>query len=376
MTTAKTYLSAGPRHLARVAAMLVALVAGHSAQAVVVNVVDPSGNPVAGFRWLLEEDNVHPVRFNPDGSGVHEPVDLTDVHNNALSISIHRSHAEVLANGETLTGSSATIDTSEFEDKGITRFLLSVHPLPQERDSGPAEYTIGGTLFTADQDEVDVIVTPNPLPTAQIAIKVFEDNAPLNNNPDVTERGLAGFTIHLFDTLDRVFVDAFGNPLGTTYKQAPCDSGAGESESPYGFCLDADGAPVTDTLGNGVILTDDNGEAFVKYLSPGKYGVQAIAPTVDEGGNPVTWYQVTTIEGRRVSMPGYGRTSRRSSSSSVLRSGMPSTASCARSTCRGRGPASPSARSPARCAKATSRARPRSSSSTARRRRPHAAWSG
>jgi len=63
--------------------------------------------------------------------------------------------------------------------------------------------------------------------------------------------------------------DIFGNPLGTTY--------------------DAGGNVVMQ--GEGVFLTDANGEVAIKNLAEGKYTIQAIPPTGTD------WVQTSTIEG-------------------------------------------------------------------------------
>ncbi len=78
-------------------------------------------------------------------------------------------------------------------------------------------------------------------------------------------------------------MDAFGNMLGTTYMT---DLNTGE------FILDGEGNPIVDQMGDMIIETNEDGEALVKYLAPGKYGVQ-IVPPADETG----WIQTTTIEG-------------------------------------------------------------------------------
>ncbi len=77
----------------------------------------------------------------------------------------------------------------------------------------------------------------------------------------------------------RCLTDVFGNPLGTRY--------------------DANGNVAA--IGTGVITTMtandvDNpalnpynlkvGEALIKYLAPGKYGVTVVPPQFDDGGNP------------------------------------------------------------------------------------------
>ena len=89
-------------------------------------------------------------------------------------------------------------------------------------------------------DDVTVVVQQHPIPTAQIAIFLFEDNYPLNGTPDLPEEenppaggvGADGlgpvdwtqFNIILEDPAGLygqqggpVLQDAFGNQLGTTY---------------------------------------------------------------------------------------------------------------------------------------------------------------
>jgi hypothetical protein len=97
-----------------------------------------------------------------------------------------------------------------------------------------------------------------------MSVLVFEDRHPINNEPEIPEeRGLPGFTLQIIDVAGTQGIsggmltqDAFGHKLGTTY--------------------DADGNVLQE--GSGVIITDANGEARVKYLPPGKWAVQAIPP--------------------------------------------------------------------------------------------------
>jgi len=225
-----------------------------------INVVDPSGTPVTHFRWLLEEDNTHPV--TPGAADPH-----------SLSFSIHLSTATVIAAGDESNAAGISLDPDK-------RYVVSVLP--------GADYSNGGAPVSPGQTEVTVTVNPLPLPTAQISVLVFHDHAPLNNAPDMpafgiggTEEGLEGFSVILHDAAGQVMMDAFGNPLGTEYKTDP--NGV--------FVLDADGNPVVDVMGDSTILTDADGEALIKYLVPNKYGIVVVAPT-GQG-----WIQTTTIEG-------------------------------------------------------------------------------
>jgi large repetitive protein len=200
--------------------------------------------PVSGFRWLLEEDN---TTQSPPGVRV----------GNSISLTIHNSHAPVAANG-VVVGSSASIAAPD----ASKRYYLSILP-----DSG---FSLGGTQIGAGQASATVYVHQYPIPTAQISVYVFKDHDPINNIPDVTEIGLEGFSLIVFDQAGQMSQDAFGNPLGTTYN--------------------LDGSVLA--IGNNVITTDATGNALIKYLPPGKYGIRAVPP-----GDPSLWIQTATIEG-------------------------------------------------------------------------------
>ncbi|HEY0721272.1 MAG TPA: choice-of-anchor Q domain-containing protein [Gammaproteobacteria bacterium] len=217
-----------------------------------LNVVDHAGNPVNGFRWLVEEDTTFAVT-----PGVHTT--------QALALGFHTSHNPVVKEGETTTASSVVVDGVD----DTKRYFVSVLPI--------AGYSNGGAEVSFGAAATTVVVAQNPIPTAQISVFAYEDKQPINNAPDLPqEPGLPGFNVLLFDPAGQygiaggqVSKDAFGNPLGTTYN--------------------ADGSVAT--LGSGVIVTDADGVAHIKNLAPGKYGVQIVPPA---GQN---WIQTHTIEG-------------------------------------------------------------------------------
>src|SRR3990172_3007245 len=261
------------------------------AQSFTLNVVDPAGNPVVRFRWLLEEDTTHDPQ-----PGVHMPVFQGEPARNTLAISNHRSHAPNVVNGESATY-SATITLLSDGTTALPAGRYVIHVLPYFRAGTPSAYTMGGgNINTATTNEITVVVTPNPIQTAQIAIKVFHDIEPLNNAPDVTEAGLAGFGVKLFDMAGEISQNAFGHAPGTGYQKNPdgsfvltCDE---NFENP-GTTPAVEGNPCIDPASSIPLLTDANGEITVKFLSPGKYGVQVVPPS-GEG-----WYQTTTIEGTK-----------------------------------------------------------------------------
>lgn len=261
------------------------------ALAFTVNVVDQNGAPIAGgFKWLLEQDNTHAPE-----PGVHKPVDPFDVSKNTLSISIHRSHAPVVASGESL-GSSAAINTITLPGGTVPvppgRYFVSVLP-HGNRSTCNGTYDMGGVPVTVatNGETVTIPVRQNPIETAQVSVYVFHDTKPLNNNPDVGEPGLAGFTVTLTDQGGDIVQDAFGNKLGTSYQDTNND---GKPDLDPSTC-----APIVLAEGAGHFVTPASGEVLIKYLRPNKYGVQIAPPTTDGSGNPVKWYQVTTIEGTK-----------------------------------------------------------------------------
>lgn len=252
----KDYRKGRAGGLVRMVPLMLALIAASSA-ALTVSVVDPQGNPVSGFRWLVERDTTHPVT---PGALVAD----------SLSVSIHSSHAPVVARGDE-HGSSAVIDVPATE-----RYMLTVQPY--------TGYTMSGQNIAVGQTDVTVVVNPHPVPTAQISVLVFDDRQPTNNIPDAAEPGLEGFSVIISDIAGQQMLDVFGNMLGTTYQQDPV---TGE------FLLDEDGQPIVDQMGGMVLKTDANGELLIKNLAPGKYAVRAVPP---EPG----WVQTNTIEGTPV----------------------------------------------------------------------------
>jgi len=223
--------------------------------AVTINLVDDDGAPVNGFRWLAEEDT---TTVTVPGAAVSD----------SISLVIHKSYAPAVTNGRA-AGSSAEIDLP------AGRHIISIMP-----DSG---YTLGAAIVTNNQASATIVVHAHPVPTAQISILVFEDHNPINNIFDAEETGLAGFKIMIGDATSggTLSTDAFGNPLGTTYMQ----DGDGN------YMTDANGDYIVQMMGSGVITTGTNGEALVRFLAPGKYGIQIVPPA---GTN---WVQTSTIEG-------------------------------------------------------------------------------
>ncbi|WP_373500396.1 hypothetical protein [Desulfococcus sp.] len=275
-----------------------------------VNGVNKDGTTTAlsEYRWLIEEDQTYHVQRNASGQvqtdAAGNPIldpnwRVGDPLKNTLSVSFHRSYMPVVAKG------SVPLDTANPRETALASLDLDsdknyhVSVIPKEAGT----YSIGGAAVEFDaagNASATVYLNENPIPTAQITIFVFEDTLPINNAPDATEQGLAGFSILLEDACGKYGAcagaqskDAFGNNLGTEYLST-CDAFGqpdGDPNTNFG-CLDADGNPIIS--GSHPLVTGPDGTITIKNLAPGKYGVQAVPP-VGSG-----YQQTATIEGKKV----------------------------------------------------------------------------
>jgi hypothetical protein len=290
------------RSLRRLAACLIAwagLLCGYSLAAplnVTVKGVAPNGTTtvLTNYRWTLEKD------LTKDSvPGRHATRDN-------YSFSMHTSHMPVVAAGKmSATGAVIGNDCSDPASVACLDPDRKYMPMPELDPSAryyisilPDDgYAMGGAVIRPGDTAVTVYVNKYPLPAAQLSVFVFNDNSPLNGAPDLPqEQGLAGFTILLTEaggtygaSGGQVTQDAFGNPLGTTYRTscAPGSNAAG------GYCLDADGKPVVLVRGSGIIRSGPDGVANIRNLFPAKYTVQVIAPAGTD------WKQTSTIEGTK-----------------------------------------------------------------------------
>ena len=276
------------KRIRTLAAILFMIATPGAVEAFTVNVVEPSGSPVSGFRWLLEEDNSHEGQ-----PGVHVDVVPGFPELNPLSAGIHASYSVPVASGES-AGSSATMTLSDGSSLPPGRYVVSVFPYGDWSPSG-TRYTIGGAAATVPDDtSVTVYVTPNAVATGQISVKVFRDVSPLNGTPEAFEPGLEGFSIFIGDAGGDVVLDAFGNKVGTAYLET-CDPSGLMPGTGTSFCdVDADGNPDVDQPGAGLVITDANGEARIRFLRPNTYIVEAVPPENE------SWFQTTGAAARNV----------------------------------------------------------------------------
>jgi len=269
-----------------------------------VNVVDNDGNPVEGFRWILQEDTTYPVDPN------NPPSNIDDM----LSLGFHRSYHPVAQKGNTDSDSvELSVPSGNNQPE---RYYVSVLPY-----SG---YSISGQSIQRNNNQVDdvtVVVQKFPIPTTTITLMLFHDNFPVNGAPDLPEETAPGnliladgttidwsqFNILLEEPAGRygaaggqVISDVYGNPLGTSYIRG-CDANGlpdFDMSTNYG-CFDLDGNPILDTLGDGTLAPDADGYLTIRNIAPGKYGIIAIPPT-KTGGEENGWQQTSTIEGSKV----------------------------------------------------------------------------
>ena len=164
---------------------------------------------------------------------------------------------------------------------------------------------------------VVIPVEPNPVQTAQLTIFVFEDDFPLNGEPDTggnnNEQGLGGFQVELWDEMSQagdftgqMTYDIFNMPLSNSL------NGTIDPLTGHNACPVAATAP--DNNGNanqvaaGMIIVcpqfeDDGvtpsplaGNAVVKNLMPGRFGVVVHPSAAREAAGEV-WYQTNTLDG-------------------------------------------------------------------------------
>ncbi len=293
------------------------------------NTVTPAAeSSLSGYRWLIEEDKTYHVPLTAggevelDGSGapVIDPnwrvgpdgvvgTADDDPLRNTLSVSFHHSYMPVVATGtegvDTLPPACSNPATDPDPCLDPTKnYYISV--LPSDG------YSIGGAQINAGQAAVTVYVNKHPIPTTQITVFVHEDIAPINNVWDQGENGLEGFTVILEDAGGKYgasagiqSLDAFGNPLCTTYQYVDAN-GDGQHNPGEPFVPDATtGEPIVDVPGAGC-TTGPDGMVNIRNIAPGKYGVMTVPPNAVENppgsGNfqSTNWIQTSTIEGKKV----------------------------------------------------------------------------
>jgi large repetitive protein len=314
------------------AATCLLLAAGQATADVTINLIKPGGLAVSGaYSWLVEEDRTFDVIPGLTGTSASGQV------TNTLSLNFHRSYMPVVAAGK--SGTAIPTNTLDPSKRYFVSVLPTLAPGSTGADATPKQAMSGAPLVAVNgafPTSLDVLSHPLPIRTSQISVFLFNDNNPINNQPDAPgqqELGLCGFDIHLYDaggtygaSGGRMSVDVFGNPLGTTY--APGNT---------------DGSVILQR-GSGLLRSGPSGVLRIRNLAPAKYTIYAFAPslkptqadcpayytggpggaplidwptavnTADNSGAANQWLQTTTIEGTlgqdawvKANEPGYFR---------------------------------------------------------------------
>jgi hypothetical protein len=213
-----------------------------------------TGAPISDYKFIVNNNNIGDP-FDPDPA-------------NWPSLKPGASHSPVMATGDS-TQPTILLPADEY--------LVSV--------LAPGHKLGGNWINLTGNGVITVQLQPHPLSLSKIRVHVFEDDRPVNGEDDFPlEHGLQGFRIVIGDGTGEVTVDYFGNVLGTVYER--------DADGILIFGPDGNPVPVPNT--GGVIWTDENGDALIDNLPPGKYEVQAIPP------DGTDWIQTTTIEGTHV----------------------------------------------------------------------------
>ncbi len=229
------------------------------------------GDPVSTFKYIINVDNTGETtqRSPADGCSPSDPGYPGTCR--WTSIAGSPGWSPIYTQG----------DQSDFTAGGLTlpdgRYIVSVMA---------DGYKLDGAHFTVPMEEPGVVTVelqPTPLPTATLRAFVFEDNAITNGAPDApVEQGLAGFVGHLFDYIDEVTTDVYGNPLCTQYET---DVNGQIILDPPDYMPN----PIPGTGGH--CVSDANGELVIPNMGTNRYALSAVPP---DGSN---WIQTTTLEG-------------------------------------------------------------------------------
>jgi len=178
-------------------------------------------------------------------------------------------------------------------------------------------HAMGGASIAAGQTALEIRLQQTPLPTAKIAVLVFEDDYPVNGEQDVggspgttlapNEPGLGGFELKLFDQAGALG-DSTGQLTYDQFNEPVSNSLAGTIDPVTGL----DACPITkrtDGLvgmiptcpkfeADGVTWSPLAGQAVIANLYPGLYEVVA-TPAADRIARGEEWLQTNTLDGTK-----------------------------------------------------------------------------
>lgn len=174
-----------------------------------------------------------------------------------------------------------------------------------------------GQTAVGQAGQLNVLLTETPYQTAKLSVFVFEDDAPLNGEVDVSggtdgfgtarEPGLGGFEIKLWDDAGgtgdptgQMTYDMFNMPLSNSL-QGTIDPLTGLNACPITTATDGlvgmiPTCPKFES--DGKTLSPLVGQAVIANLMPGRYGVIA-TPAADRIGRGEEWLQTNTLDGQK-----------------------------------------------------------------------------
>jgi hypothetical protein len=191
---------------------------------------------------------------------------------------------------------------------------LSGRQIPPQFDQGgnplPATDAAGNPLLNT----ITIGLAETPLPTARIAVEIYEDDYPLNGENDAgggvdilapNEHGLGSFQIELLDQGGQ-FGDNNGQPTYDMFNMPLANSLNGTLDPSTGL----NACPISANPDNlspmiitcpqyesdGVTLSPLAGQAIIENLYPGLYEVSAIAGA-DRIARGEQWIQTNTLDG-------------------------------------------------------------------------------
>ncbi|WP_197422927.1 Ig-like domain-containing protein [Burkholderia sp. ABCPW 14] len=183
--------------------------------------------------------------------------------------------------------------------------------------TGKCGHSMSGAPIAPGQTSVSVLLQQTPFQTAKLSVFVFEDDAPLNGEVDVSggtdgfgtarEPGLGGFEIKLWDDAGgtgdptgQMSYDMFNMPLSNSL-QGTIDPITKLNACPISTSTDGlvgmiPTCPKYES--DGKTLSPLVGQAIIANLMPGRYGIVA-TPAADRIAKGEEWLQTNTLDGQK-----------------------------------------------------------------------------
>jgi hypothetical protein len=335
----------------------------------------PTGAPITDYRWIIEEDRtfrIDPATQTNNGATAPVPSLGTNFHTSYMPVVAQGCVGTVACEaGQTVLGVPAvcdqgngichtdatqqvSVDPSQVALDPTKRYYISILPgdgangfisgagAPVDLGNGQSRpfdialdcgtyapgapnwipgtgtcgHGMGGAPISAGQASVNVALEETPLPTAKIAVFVFEDDRPLNGENDAgggvdvlapNEPGLGGFEITLFDQAGglgdptgQITYDMFNMPvsnaLAGTIDPATHQDACPISKKSDGIVGMIVTCPKYEA--DGTTLSPLAGQAVIANMYPGLYEVVA-TPAAERIARGEEWLQTNTLDGTK-----------------------------------------------------------------------------